>query len=214
MRGDELLGVCGEQLSERHAFYEAVILDPDDVTTRLAFADWLDERGTRPSDPQRAEFIRLQCSPVKECRSHLARTSTLGVMTCICDECTRTKRESELLSGNAWSWARSALRAAYTAGKHHADVLTWCNGFVEKVTLRSDACFGHLDAILEQQPIREVCFKRRPPIIRCRQRSGEEATAYFFDEPDRVYTLSHHVVDVCAWMLQQRWPRLTFSCAE
>jgi uncharacterized protein (TIGR02996 family) len=35
----------------------AIRAEPDDDTTRLVLADWLDEHG----EPQRAEFIRLQC---------------------------------------------------------------------------------------------------------------------------------------------------------
>jgi uncharacterized protein (TIGR02996 family) len=39
------------------AFLQAIIDNPDDDTPRLVYADWLDER----SNPDRAEFIRLQC---------------------------------------------------------------------------------------------------------------------------------------------------------
>lgn len=42
---------------EREAFIAAVAANPDDDTARLAFADWLQERGAE----DRAEFIRLQC---------------------------------------------------------------------------------------------------------------------------------------------------------
>ena len=35
---------------------------PEDDTIRLAFADWLDERGDQPDDALRAEFIRVQCA--------------------------------------------------------------------------------------------------------------------------------------------------------
>ncbi len=39
------------------ALLRAVVAAPDDDTPRLVFADWLDEHG----QPDRAEFIRLQC---------------------------------------------------------------------------------------------------------------------------------------------------------
>jgi uncharacterized protein (TIGR02996 family) len=43
--------------TEEAGFLEAIFSDPDDDAPRLVYADWLDERG----DPDRAEFIRLQC---------------------------------------------------------------------------------------------------------------------------------------------------------
>ena len=44
-------------MTEREALLRAVCENPDDDTPRLVFADWLDENG----EPERAEFIRLQC---------------------------------------------------------------------------------------------------------------------------------------------------------
>jgi uncharacterized protein (TIGR02996 family) len=45
-------------MSEEDGFLAAVLAAPRDDTPRLAFADWLDERGG-PGDAARAEFIRL-----------------------------------------------------------------------------------------------------------------------------------------------------------
>jgi uncharacterized protein (TIGR02996 family) len=44
-------------MSDEPALLSAIIAHPDEDTPRLAYADWLDERG----DPTRAEFIRVQC---------------------------------------------------------------------------------------------------------------------------------------------------------
>ena len=46
---------------ERKAFLKALKKNEDDVTTRLVYADWLDEHG----DADRAEFIRLQCAAAR-----------------------------------------------------------------------------------------------------------------------------------------------------
>jgi uncharacterized protein (TIGR02996 family) len=43
-------------MSRKQAFLHAIRADPDDDSTRLVYADWLEEHG----DPDRAEFIRLQ----------------------------------------------------------------------------------------------------------------------------------------------------------
>src|SRR5687768_4057129 len=44
-------------MSDERAFLAAIADNPDDVSHRLVFADWLDEDG----DKDRAEFIRVQC---------------------------------------------------------------------------------------------------------------------------------------------------------
>ena len=43
------------------SFLRAIIADPADDLPRLVYADWLDENG----DPDRAEFIRVQCELAK-----------------------------------------------------------------------------------------------------------------------------------------------------
>ncbi|HVL16313.1 MAG TPA: TIGR02996 domain-containing protein [Gemmata sp.] len=49
-------------MSDESHFIAAMAADPDDDTPRLVFADWLDEHG----QPERAEFIRLQCRPDRD----------------------------------------------------------------------------------------------------------------------------------------------------
>jgi uncharacterized protein (TIGR02996 family) len=49
-------------MSDESQFLAAMAADPDDDTPRLVFADWLDEHG----QPDRAEFIRLQCRPDRD----------------------------------------------------------------------------------------------------------------------------------------------------
>src|SRR3954454_19585646 len=41
----------------RAGFLAAICRSPDDDAPRLVYADWLEEHG----DPERAEFIRVQC---------------------------------------------------------------------------------------------------------------------------------------------------------
>jgi uncharacterized protein (TIGR02996 family) len=56
--------------SEQEAFLEAIFAAPEDDTARLAYADWLDERG----QPARAEFIRVQIELARLTESHTKRT--------------------------------------------------------------------------------------------------------------------------------------------
>lgn len=44
-------------MTDGDALYRAILEQPDDDAPRLVWADWLDEHG----DPDRAEFVRLQC---------------------------------------------------------------------------------------------------------------------------------------------------------
>lgn len=46
-------------MSDEPALLAAIRAHPDEDTPRLIYADWLDENG----QPERAEFIRLQCAP-------------------------------------------------------------------------------------------------------------------------------------------------------
>jgi uncharacterized protein (TIGR02996 family) len=43
-------------MNQERAFLQALIADPDDVPSRLVYADWLEERGDA-----RAEYLRLEC---------------------------------------------------------------------------------------------------------------------------------------------------------
>lgn len=44
-------------MTDGEALYRAILESPDDDAPRLVWADWLEENG----DPERAEFVRLQC---------------------------------------------------------------------------------------------------------------------------------------------------------
>jgi uncharacterized protein (TIGR02996 family) len=52
----------GALMSVEEAFLPDICANPDDITPRLMYADWLDDRGGK-GDAARAEFIRLQCRP-------------------------------------------------------------------------------------------------------------------------------------------------------
>src|SRR5579871_6860578 len=72
------------------AFLQAIAEDREANTTRLIFADWLEERGDAP----RAEFIRVQCelasAKLSEDRRHALRV-----------------RERELLDAHRQPWCQA-----------------------------------------------------------------------------------------------------------
>jgi uncharacterized protein (TIGR02996 family) len=69
------------------SFVQAIVENPDDVVLRLAFADWLEEHG----EPERAEFIRVQCHSAQLPHDDDQRTDL-------------EKRERKLLEQNCDRW--------------------------------------------------------------------------------------------------------------
>ena len=49
-------------MSDEAAFLEALKANPADDTTRLVYADWLDEHG----EPAKAEYLRLVAAVVRQ----------------------------------------------------------------------------------------------------------------------------------------------------
>jgi uncharacterized protein (TIGR02996 family) len=116
------------------AFLAGVLDDPADDGVRLIFADWLDEHG----DPDRAEFIRVQCE--------LAGWQ-MGPCACLppgylCQRCALRRRERDLLSGDNPGRLPSCTQPRPGWAGPLPDVLPWDmggwvfrRGFVEEVSI-------------------------------------------------------------------------------
>ncbi len=48
------------RVSDEESFINAILATPDDVSLRLVYADWLEERGDEDSN-RRAEYLRVEC---------------------------------------------------------------------------------------------------------------------------------------------------------
>jgi uncharacterized protein (TIGR02996 family) len=191
---------------------QAILQEPDDDALRLIYADWVQDHG----DPDRAEFIRLQCE-----RLTLASVSWFsGLEICLhdaegkaCYQCQDHKdREEELLAANAARWhPRGRARWTFRRGFIEAAGLTWTDWTV------------HAAALLADTPLRSVTLLTMPPV-----RSqwlidghGLEFTADW--SPRRAViapevssrqsyqaSVRQAVLDMLAW----RWPDLTFHLPE
>lgn len=97
--------------SDRAAFLRAIAEQPDDDLPRLVYADWLDEHG----EPERAEFIRVQCELAARPGSPPGRRAEL------------LAREGELLRahGHAWSTQWDGLRGVAWEGFERGFVATF-----------------------------------------------------------------------------------------
>jgi uncharacterized protein (TIGR02996 family) len=79
-------------VTSQEAFLQAIRAEPDDDAHRLVYADWLDENG----DPDRAEFIRVQCE-LARCPEGAERRSALAA------------RAAELLAAHRLAWTDLAF---------------------------------------------------------------------------------------------------------
>src|SRR5947209_13122243 len=123
------------------AFLQAIIESPDDDTPRLVYADWLDEHG----QPERAEFIRVQCELASMPEDDGLRPPTRRVEL--------EARERELLKKHGEQWV-GPLRRWVNAWEFR-------RGFIEAVTAQLDLFLIHAEDLFRAAPLRHVSY--RPP---------------------------------------------------
>jgi uncharacterized protein (TIGR02996 family) len=110
---------------------KAIIAEPDDDTPRLVYADWLEDH----SQPERAEFIRLQCQ--------LARMPANDPRRRELEE-----REGQLLDAHGESW-RATLPEWVFLGSFR-------RGFLEEVCADAEGFLAEGANLLATQPVREM----------------------------------------------------------
>jgi uncharacterized protein (TIGR02996 family) len=127
-------------MTDDPAFLRAICANPDDDLPRLIYADWLDEHG----DPDRAEFIRLQCA--------LAAGS---------EELKRwpdpKKREEVLLMKHSEEWMQplwSLLGLRFPSKVSR--------GFPSYVELSASSFLEHAPALSERVPLRSLKVAASP----------------------------------------------------
>lgn len=120
------------------ALLRTVIENPDEDTPRLVYADCFEENG----EPERAEFIRVQCELDKIPAKHRRRAKL--------QEC-----EKELLGLHGWAWAEEL---AFCVRKW-----VYRRGFVERVEMllaldqdNYNPAGQEIRAVLELAPIRHL----------------------------------------------------------
>jgi uncharacterized protein (TIGR02996 family) len=123
------------------AFLRAIALDPEDDTSRLVYADWLDEHG----DGDRAEFIRTQIA--------LASGSVApGKRRAL------EKREAKLLAEHAEEWVEPL--SEFIDEEWAADVgetpYVFRRGFVEQIDAQGETLIESGSELFAAAPIRGV----------------------------------------------------------
>lgn len=127
-------------MCESPAFFVRAILDhPADVVPRLVFADWLEEHG----DPDRAEFIRVQCQLTDLGPDHPRRTGLI-------------RRQHRLLKQHADRWRLELPGWARGSGAKFR------RGLVARIRADADAFLRGAEALFRVAPVEEAHLTLRP----------------------------------------------------
>jgi uncharacterized protein (TIGR02996 family) len=119
--------------ADERAFFDRIRDEPSDDAPRLIFADWLDENG----EPERAEFIRIQCA----------------LDQLLVDDPLRDglqKRESELLDANRERWQAALVPFVVDSDFRH--------GVIDRVSVDTGRFLADGGEIFDLAPIRRVRF--------------------------------------------------------
>jgi uncharacterized protein (TIGR02996 family) len=134
----------------RDAFLQDIRENPDDDAPRLVFADWLEDNG----DPQRADFIRVQCA-LASMLDDGPRRIELGA------------REEELLEANALAWTEGAFLAWLEHDEQDCPTEedhSVCETFAEATRLRL-AVRDPADASRLEERLKQLGEERKLPLI-------------------------------------------------
>jgi uncharacterized protein (TIGR02996 family) len=123
------------------AFLQAIFAEPAEDTHRLAYADWLEERGG-PAAQARAEFIRVQIElarrPADDARAPELR-----------------QREKKLWEANRSAWLETVPRSLRRPD------LCFHRGFLEEMRLPPAGLLRHGEALFRRHPIQRVHLEGR-----------------------------------------------------
>jgi uncharacterized protein (TIGR02996 family) len=147
-------------MSDRDALIAAILVNPDEDTPRLMFADWLDEHG----DPARAEFIRLQCALAREFEAEADLPDDFGTGHSYDSQwgmsgrphdteerLTLLRREQELLIAHAEEW-RNGL-PEYANGFRFQQSIRFHRGFVGRVCVALGPLIKSPAALWRHHPV-------------------------------------------------------------
>jgi uncharacterized protein (TIGR02996 family) len=123
------------------AILQAVFAEPAEDTHRLAYADWLEERG-EPAGVARAEFIRAQVE--------LARSPGED----------QRGRELQARAAKLWKLHRTRWLEGVPHNLRPAD-LCFHRGFLDELRLTAVALLRHGDALFRRHPLRRVRLSGR-----------------------------------------------------
>jgi uncharacterized protein (TIGR02996 family) len=122
----------------RDALMAGILADPDNDLPRLVYADWLEEHG----DPERADFLRLQCRIAERHRSEAVSADDadrLRVADLLTDHQTRWVAELPKFRGISWSATR------------------WWRGFPSITVFNVRSLTTQLKKLSSVTPVESIC---------------------------------------------------------
>ena len=125
-------------------FLAAVLADPDDDVTRLAFADWLQEQDD-PALRLRGEFVQIQVRIARH-----ASGTTPGEWADAERVPELKKRERELIDAHGKTWAAPFVGIA--------EAYQFARGFVETISIEPAKFVAHAATLFAVAPLRKVRF--------------------------------------------------------
>lgn len=137
-----------------HGLLQAIIASPDDDSLRLICADWLDEHG----QPERAEFIRVQCElggPCRDCKPHHAKQG------CCAKRAALRRQERKFLERYKWQWTGFPVAFATALDE---TAWTWRRGFVEAISITTAAFLQHVESLFRAAPLIQVRLGDKKPL--------------------------------------------------
>lgn len=135
-------------MSERDALLRAVLMEPADDVRRLAYADWLMERG-EPAGRQRGLFVRYQLD-----RAYHDSMGDTG------DRSTEYPEADDLWPNVEWPDSAHSLFAI--AGDRRNIAWRWRRGFIDRLELPAAEFFRHAEAVFRAHPVEEVRLTDAP----------------------------------------------------
>ena len=133
--------------TDGEALLQAILDEPTVDAHRLVYADWLTDNG----DPDRGEFIRIQCERARRAREGVRMSD---------EERTMRDRGDELLLNNFATW-----RQEFPAGPGAFDVLTlFGRGFVDEVVVDGKGFVGlqaYFSVIYRRHPLRQITVREQ-----------------------------------------------------
>lgn len=165
---------------EERLLLNAVIDDPTNDLPRQIIADWYEDH----NQPERAEFIRLQCHLAKHGISTVVQNPVGEILSdgTRVDELKKRERELFLLwpatgsfssdgqnslggpRDKTWpktSWSTKTNDLCYISA-HDSGLekvffrVTWRRGFVKSLLLTGEMCLQHMDDLIQYNPLKEV----------------------------------------------------------
>lgn len=137
-------------MTTAHDLFNAILQNPEDMTLRLIYADWCDERG----DP-RGEFIRVQCELATHPGPPMANRPL-------------RQREAELLEAYRREWngeihrrlAETPLRNRIQVRRGAIRRWEYRRGFVEFLVLEAKTLLQHPEVLSQIGPINTLRILR------------------------------------------------------